>query len=84
MPMQPSPMAETSRLLFPSLRFFILNPFLLLNVEANLAHKNMDGHEFFDVGGDSPLRYIVVPMGGNIEKRLLGECQSSCVQRVFC
>src|SRR5271170_1843286 len=28
MPMQPSPMAETSKLLFPSLRFFIFNSYL--------------------------------------------------------
>src|SRR5580700_2993791 len=38
MPMQPSPMAETSRLLFPSLRFCIIESFLWLNVEASLPH----------------------------------------------
>jgi hypothetical protein len=39
--MQPSPTAETSNLLFPSLRFCILNPFFQLNVETNLHHLGM-------------------------------------------
>jgi hypothetical protein len=39
--MQPRPRAETSRLLFPSLRFCILNPFFELNVEANLHRRGV-------------------------------------------
>src|SRR5438128_8607404 len=35
---QPNSMAETSRLLFASLRFCILNPSFQLNVETNLLH----------------------------------------------
>src|SRR5580704_6478982 len=36
--MQPSPMADTSRLLFPSLRFFIAPPYLLLDARQALRY----------------------------------------------
>jgi len=49
--MHPSPMAETSKLLFPSLRVFNLNPFSVLNVKVTLLRL-----------GTAVARYLASPV----------------------
>jgi hypothetical protein len=57
-------MAETSRLLFPSLRFCILNPFFQLNIGANLLQI-----------GAAVARSLATPVAGLLENADRGEPQ---------
>src|SRR6476660_599162 len=68
MPIQPRPRAETSRLLLPSLRFCILNPFRKSDWLLRLERRHVDGEAVFHIGLEqSPVSFVDLLNGDDFD-----------------